>query len=71
MPASEVDRGMLASPVRNAYLARVRAWIGFQAGKRGVATLAAAARELGRTEGALRYVIRAFPDDLGVTGFRI
>lgn len=60
----EVKRDRLASPVRDAYLARVRAWIGYQAGIRGIATLAAVARELGRTEGALRYAIRAYSDDL-------
>lgn len=60
----EVTRELLASPVRNAYIARVRAWIAYQAGQRGIATVAAVARELGRTEGALRYAIRAYPDDL-------
>jgi putative transposase len=60
----EVDRGLLASPVRNRYLAQVRAWIAHQAGQRGIATLAAVARQLGRTEGALRYAIRAYPNDI-------
>ncbi len=60
----EVDRELLASPVRNAYIARVRAWIAFQAGQRGIATLAEVSRALGRTEGALRYAIRAYPNDL-------
>ncbi|HEU5135021.1 MAG TPA: transposase [Steroidobacteraceae bacterium] len=60
----EVERELLASPVRNAYVARVRAWIAYQAGERGIATLAAVARELGRTEGALRYAIRAYPNDI-------
>jgi REP element-mobilizing transposase RayT len=60
----EVERESLVSPVRNAYVARVRAWIAYQAGERGVATLAAVARQLGRTEGALRYAIRAYPNDL-------
>jgi len=60
----EVERELLASPVRNVYVARVRAWIAYQAGERGIATLAAVARELGRTEGALRYAIRAYPNDL-------
>jgi putative transposase len=60
----EVPRELLTSPVRNAHVARVRAWIAYQAGKRGVATLAAVARQLGRTEGALRYAIRAYPNDL-------
>lgn len=60
----EVERELLASPVRNSFVARVRAWIAYQAGKRGIASLAAVARELGRTEGALRYAIRAYPKDL-------
>ena len=60
----EVERELLASPVRDAYVARVRAWIAYQAAQRGIATLAAVARALGRTEGALRYAIRAYPNDL-------
>jgi putative transposase len=60
----EVDRELLTSPVRNKYIAKVRAWIAYQAGQRGIATLAAVARQLGRTEGALRYAIRAHPDDV-------
>lgn len=60
----DVDRELLASPVRNTYIAKVRAWIAYQAGQRGIATLAAVARQLGRTEGALRYAIRAYPDDI-------
>ncbi|HYJ41228.1 MAG TPA: transposase [Steroidobacteraceae bacterium] len=60
----EVGRDSLTSPVRNAYVARVRAWIAYQAGERGIATLAAVARALGRTEGALRYAIRAYPNDI-------
>jgi putative transposase len=60
----EVDRELLASPVRNKHIAKVRAWIAYQAGQRGIATLAAVARQLGRTEGALRYAIRARPNDV-------
>jgi REP element-mobilizing transposase RayT len=59
-----VERIRLASPVRDTYLSKVRAWIGCQAGKRGIATIAAVARELGRTEGALRYVIRTYPEEV-------
>jgi REP element-mobilizing transposase RayT len=59
-----VERVRLASPMRDADLGKARAWIGYQAGKRGIATIAAVARELGRTEGALRYVIRAYPEEV-------
>jgi putative transposase len=60
----EIAEELLTSPVRNAYAARVRGWIAFQATKRGVASLAAVARRLGRTEGALRYTIRSHPEEL-------
>jgi hypothetical protein len=59
-----VERNVLVSPVRDTYVVQVRAWIGHQAKKRGIATLAAVARELGRTEGALRHAIRAYPDEV-------
>jgi len=58
-----VEKAMLVSPRRDAFVVRVRAWIGHQAAKRGIATLAAVARELGRTEGALRYALRAYPEE--------
>jgi hypothetical protein len=60
----QVEREMLTSPTRDGYMARVRAWIAHQAAIRGIATLAAVARELGRTEGALRYALRAYPDEI-------
>jgi REP element-mobilizing transposase RayT len=60
----KVERNVLVSPVRDIYVVQVRAWIGHQARKRGIATLAAVARELGRTEGALRHAIRAYPDEV-------
>jgi len=59
-----VEKNVLVSPVRDTYVVQVRAWIGHQARKRGIATLAAVARELGRTEGALRHAIRAYPDEV-------
>jgi REP element-mobilizing transposase RayT len=59
-----VEKEVLTSPVRDTYVVQVRAWIGNQARKRGIATLAAVARELGRTEGALRHAIRAYPDEV-------
>jgi putative transposase len=60
----DVDHDSLTSPVRDAYVAKVRGWIGCQAGKRGIANLTAVARELGRTEGALRHAIRAYSDEM-------
>lgn len=60
----EVELVMLDSPVRDAYMTKVRAWIAYQAQTRGIATMAAAARALGRTEGALRHAIRAYPGEL-------
>jgi putative transposase len=60
----EVDITRLKSPVRDAYLAKVRAWIAAQAGRRGIATLSAVARSLGRDEGTLRYAIRKYPHEL-------
>ncbi|MBC8025282.1 MAG: transposase [Steroidobacteraceae bacterium] len=59
-----VERVILSSPRRDAFVVQVRAWIGHQAAKRGIATLAAVARELGRTEGALRYALRAYPEEV-------
>ena len=59
-----VEKELLTSPRRDALVVQVRAWIGRQAAKRGIATLAAVARELGRTEGALRYAIRAYPEEV-------
>jgi hypothetical protein len=59
-----VGKAVLTSPLRDIHVVQVRAWIGNQARKRGIATLAAVARELGRTEGALRHAIRAYPDEV-------
>ncbi|HEV7607142.1 MAG TPA: transposase [Steroidobacteraceae bacterium] len=60
----EIDPARLDSPVRDAYLTKARAWIAYQAGKRGVATLSAVARALGRHEATIRYAIRSYPDEL-------
>jgi putative transposase len=60
----EVEREMLNSPARDPYRVKVRAWIAHQAECRGIATRSAVARALGRTEGALRHAIRAYPDEL-------
>lgn len=58
-----VQREMLASQSRCSDLARVRAWIVRQATKRGIATVSAVAREVGRTEGALRYLLKVIPEE--------
>jgi putative transposase len=60
----EIDPVQLDSPVRDAYLTKVRAWIAYQAGKRRVATRSAVARALGRHEATIRYAIRAYPGEL-------
>ena len=59
-----VDSQQVNSPVRDVYLVKVRAWIAHQAAIRGVATLSAVARALGRDEATLRYAIRAYPREL-------
>jgi len=60
----EVDVERLHSPLRDAYLVKVRAWIAHQAGDRRIATLAAVARALGRDEATLRYAMRTYPAEL-------
>jgi putative transposase len=54
----ETDAQRLTSPVRDRYVTKVRAWIAHQAHHRGVATLAAVARALGRDESTLRQAMR-------------
>lgn len=56
-----VELSVLASPRRDRCVVQVRAWVGHQASRRGVATLASVARALGRTEGALRYAMISYP----------
>jgi putative transposase len=60
----EVESERICAPVRDAYLTKVRAWIAYHAVKRGIATCAAVARALGRTESTLRYAIRMYPKEL-------
>ncbi len=60
----EVNDDQLRSPARDRYLMKVRAWIAHHAKRRGIATCAAVARALGRTEGALRHAIKAYPGDV-------
>lgn len=57
----EIEAAELDSPVRNAYLTKVRAWIAYQASLRGVANRSAVARALGRTESTLRHAIQMYP----------
>jgi putative transposase len=60
----EVEPARLISPARDAYVAKVRAWIAHQAFKRGIGTRSAVARALGRSEATLRYAIKAYPGEL-------
>ena len=50
----EIPQERLSSPIRDSYLAKVRAWIGHQARLRHIATLSEVARVLGRTEATLQ-----------------
>ena len=54
----EIDVERVASPVRDRYVTQVRAWIAHQARQRGMASLAAVARALGRDESTLREAMR-------------
>lgn len=57
-----VDRELILSPATQRNLTRARAWIGYKAVKGRVASLAAVARALGRSESSLREsVARHFP----------
>ncbi len=60
----EVTAERLGSPVRDPYITKVRAWIAYQSAKRGIATLSAVARELGRDEATIRAAIRRYPNEL-------
>ena len=60
----EIDAVDFDSPVRNAYLTKARAWIAYQADKRGVASRSAVARALGRTESTLRHAIHMYSAEL-------
>jgi len=60
----EVERTDLDSPVRNAYMTKVRAWIAHQATRRGVASRCAVARAIGRTESTLRHAIQSYPSEV-------
>lgn len=54
----------LESSTHDAYLTKVRGWIAAQARRRRIASIAEVARVLGRDEGALRYAMRAYPDEM-------
>jgi REP element-mobilizing transposase RayT len=58
-----IHEDKLGSPIRDPFLARVRAWIAIQARERGIATLSAVARRVNRTEATLRQAIRDLPPD--------
>jgi len=60
----EIPLERLSSPIRDSYLAKVRAWIGHQARQRHIATLSEVARALGRTEATLRQAIRTYPKEI-------
>ena len=55
-----VSMARLESKLHDPYATRVRAWIAQQAVSRGIASLAAVARVLGRNEATLRYAIRRY-----------
>lgn len=57
----QVSRDLLVSPGRGSTLVSARAWLGHQAFSEQVATISAVARLLGRTEGALRHIMRRYP----------
>jgi putative transposase len=59
----DVDPSSLSSPLRDARLAKVRAWIAHQARVRHVASMAAVARQLGRDESTLRQAIGTYHDE--------
>jgi putative transposase len=60
----DADPARLHSPLRDLYLAKVRGWIAVQASRRGIATLAAVARALGRDEATLRYAMRVYSAEM-------
>jgi putative transposase len=60
----EIDSSRLIAPVRDRYLTKVRAWIAHQARERGIASLAAVARELGRDESTLREAMRLHNNEI-------
>lgn len=60
----DVNPGSLSSPLRDAYLTKVRAWIAHQARVRHIASMAAVARQLGRDESTLRQAIRTYPNEV-------
>ena len=54
----EVERERVGTPIRDRYMARVRAWIAYQAIERQICGMTAVARALGRDESTLRQAIR-------------
>jgi REP element-mobilizing transposase RayT len=60
----EVSREVLAEPIRNSYLTKVRAWIANHAVKQRIASLSDVARLLGRDEATLREAMRRYPHEV-------
>jgi hypothetical protein len=58
----------LATPRRDRYLGKVRAWIAHQAALRGVANRSEVARALGKSEGTLRAAIQRYWTELDEPG---
>ncbi len=56
----EISRDLLVSPGRGSTLVSARAWLGHQASSEQIASISAVARFLGRTEGALRHIMRRY-----------
>ena len=56
----QVSRDLLVSRSRESTLVSARVWLGQQASAEQIATISAVARLLGRTEGALRHVMRRY-----------
>jgi putative transposase len=60
----ELTRQRVESPLRDAYVSKVRAWIAHQAVTRHICGLSAVARALRRDESTLRQAVRAYPQDV-------
>ncbi len=58
----EISEAMLISATRARQIVKARAWIAQQATSRGIATLSAVARALGRDRATLRHAMRHYGD---------
>jgi REP element-mobilizing transposase RayT len=59
-----VQEPRLVSPIRDPYLAKVRAWVAWQAKQRGIASLSMVARRLARNEATIRQAVRELPEEM-------